>query len=60
MSRSMPQPLPPKMAQKFADRAKSGEGENIGSGCVRFKEGREEITLLSIDPPIGHMIRVSG
>lgn len=50
--------LPPKMAQQFADRAKRGEGKHLGS-IVEFYHGRQRITLVCLDPPQGHIYRMS-
>jgi hypothetical protein len=53
-------PLPPKMAAQYANRAKAGEGKSLGHGVYVFQNGREEITLVSLDPPSGHYVRRSG
>lgn len=64
--RSNPQTLPPRMAAQFAERAKRGEatrvlGQDIfepASWIYAFENGREEITLVSLDPPMGHFVIV--
>lgn len=51
------QQLPPKMAQQFADRAKRGEGRHISGEIYEFHQGNNVISLVSLNPPIGHVRR---
>lgn len=51
--------LPPKMAQEYANKAKNGEGVKLSSSCFEFLVGRQEVCLVSIDPPIGHVRKLS-
>lgn len=51
------QELPPKMAAAFAERAKAGEGLHVGAHCYDFVQGNNVVTLVSLDPPIGHVSR---
>lgn len=53
------QGLPPKMAQQFADRAKRGEGIHVGRQCYDFYQGNTRISLVSLDPPIGHITKLT-
>lgn len=53
------QNLPPKMAAQFAERAKRGEGKYIGSQCYDFIQGNTRISLVSLDPPIGHIQKLT-
>jgi hypothetical protein len=52
-----PQSLPPKMAQQFADRAKRGEADYVVDNIYDFYQGANRITLVCLDPPIGHIIK---
>lgn len=47
-------PLPPKMAAQYAARALAGEGRALGHGVYVFETVRDEITLVSLVPPLGH------
>ena len=48
-------PLPPKMAQQFADRAKRMDGcVTVGTSIYEFAQGSTVICLLSLEPPFGH------
>lgn len=51
------QQLPPKMAQQFADRARRGEGRRIEGEIYNFHQGNNVISLVSLNPPIGHVRR---
>ena len=53
------QALPLKMAQQFAERAKRGEAASSTSSTYDFYQGRQRITLVGLDPPIGHICRIS-
>jgi hypothetical protein len=60
---SSAQNLPPKMAAHYAKLAKEGKSDKTyGEGslaCYEFKQGtsRNTVVLISLDPPIGHIIR---
>lgn len=55
--------LPPKMAIHYARLAKEGKADKvIGSepgACYEFSQGtsRNVVVLVSLDPPLGHIIR---
>jgi hypothetical protein len=52
--------LPPRMAQSYADMATRGEfDDRIGFDCYSFFRGNNKITLLSINPPIGHVEKLT-
>jgi hypothetical protein len=53
------QPLPPKMAQKFADRIKAGEGRKIGRNTYELDNGSNVVVMVSLDPPDGYIDRKS-
>ena len=51
--------IPPKMLQQFADKAKAGNADYIHYSDEKpafwlIYAGRQEICLLSLDPPCGH------
>lgn len=60
MSNSI-QDLPPKMAKQFADKAKKGEADYDTEGMWLFYQefNHSEICLLGLDPPIGHLRKMS-
>lgn len=48
--------LAPKMAAHYAALAKAGKAdESIGDQHYVFYIGSQKITLVSVDPPIGHV-----
>lgn len=54
--------LPPKMAAEYAERAKRGEAtEELGSGIFVFRRpnDRNEVVIMSLNPPQGHIKRMS-
>lgn len=54
------QTLPPKMAQSYADMAKRGDFDAwYGSECYAFFRGNMKISLVSINPPIGHVQKLT-
>lgn len=59
-------PLPPKMLAQYVQRAKNGEAEEItkdvnGKPCVwHFYHGRNRVTLSSLNPPSGHIYRMTA
>lgn len=57
---SSAQLLPPKMAALFAERAKRGEADESTGSIYIFYQGRQQICLVSLDPPQGHVSRLSA
>lgn len=50
------QTLPPKMAAEFAKLAQEGKADyEISKSCFEFIRGNQIITLVSLNPPCGHL-----
>lgn len=55
------QMLPPKMAQQFAELAKDGKADKVlGGNLYLFWRGTQEICLVSLDPPQGHVSKLTA
>ncbi len=53
--------LSPKMAQQFADRAKAGDfAATLGSEIYLWFQGNQEICLIGLDCPTGHITKLSS
>jgi len=50
-------PLPPKMAQHYANLAKEGKATSQTSSIYTFIVGNQEITLVMLDPPEGYVCK---
>jgi hypothetical protein len=52
--------LPPKMTQQFADRAKRGDYHHkLGDNIFLWLQGHQEICLIGLDYPTGHIKKLS-
>ena len=53
-------PLPPKMTAQFAERAKRGDYHSkIGSDIFLWLQGNQEICVIGLDCPTGHIKKLS-